>query len=786
MNFFKTKINFSENIISNQIQLKILSILTVIIILINPLSAQTLDKNYIDGEVYVKIKDDYRSDFDFQSDSPDFDLRNTPFLDGVKRNYNFDVKSSFYFSKSEKLRRTLRISIDEFRKIDDLIRELNSLKELEYVEKIPLNRTFLTPDDLGQNSTNGQWGLHRIQAQDAWDVTTGNSNIVVAVVDDAVNTNHYDLVGKCVTGRDVADNDSDPNPPNYDFIHGTHVAGIVGASTNNGSGVASIGYNVSIMPIKSISDGGTAGVLTHAYEGVEWAANNNADIINMSWGRTSPPPTNTEETIINNASSQGVILVGAAGRDGTTDIVYPASMNNVICVAGTNINDNKISASHYGPWIDISAPGGSILSTFHHPSYSLAIFSGTSMAAPFVSGLCGLILSVNPNLSPSEVENCMLSTADPLSNSDLGAGRINAFEAVQCAENQSGSGLDIFLTQVSVSNTNLSEGDAVTISCFQNVANATVGILNPYPDVKFYVSDDMVVDGSDKYLGYEFSTIGTSDVNDFEQRNLTVQSSWGCGVRYILLEADANQEYAESDENNNLEFVQIYIDCGNGPDLIIEEATSSKTTTCPYEYVYTTTKVKNIGDYTSTINTRLKYYLSTNDTYEANVDIYLQRDYVDDLAPNEVGNEKAWLRSPANTSPGEYYILFVADETDICAESNENNNVGAIPLTIVSCKQANADGSDNKRLGGLNFKASPSKFNTYTQLSYTLDEDSPVTITIFDMTGKKVEQLLNEKMQEAGPQTIQFKASDNMSNGLYLCQINTGKVQKSIKILLDQ
>lgn len=348
---------------------------------------------------------------------------------------------------------------------------------------------------------------------------------------------------------------------------------------------------------------------------------------------------------------------------------------------------------------------------------------------------------------------------------------------------------DIFLSNQFVSNTNLSEGDNLTISCIHNVANAAVNQLSPNPDVKFYVSNDLIVDASDKYLGRESSSIGISDPNDFEDRNVTVTNSWGCGTKYILFVADANQEHGESNENNNLEYVQINIDCGDGPDLIIEEVTSSKTTTCPYEYVYTTTKVKNIGDYISTINTRLKYYLSTNDTYEPNTDVFLARDYVNDLEPSEVGNETAWLRSPANTLPGNYYLLFVADETDICAESNENNNVGSVPVTIVSCRlanPANAGGSKYKQLNGLNFTASPNHFDEFTQLSYTLEEKGPVTITLYDMAGKKIEQLLNKQMQEAGPQTVQLKATDNMSNGLYLCHINTEKMQQSIKIIINK
>jgi len=377
-------------------------------------------------------------------------LKEIPFLQEFKSKKNFRIKSSFYFSKSEKLRRTFRISVDDVENIDQLIKELSLLKEVEYVEKVPLIRSTHTPNDLKANTVNGQWGLHKIQAQNAWDITKGSSDIVVAVVDDAIQTHHPDLAGKFVAGRDVSDNDNNTNPPQWYFGHGTHVAGIAGASTNNGKGIASIGYNVKIMPIKATPNSALPQayckykcvLIYNAYEGVTWAADNGADVINMSWGGFGYSQTNQD--VMNNAANQGAILVAAAGNSNSSIVFYPAAYDNVISVAATDINDNrsvwdidKNSASNYGSWIDVSAPGSSIKSTIVNGN-GYANWNGTSMASPMVAGLCGLILSVNPALTPSEVENCILSTADQLSNSNLGAGRINAFNAVQCAGQSSG------------------------------------------------------------------------------------------------------------------------------------------------------------------------------------------------------------------------------------------------------------------------------------------------------------------------------------------------------------
>jgi len=406
----------------------------------NPVT--TPEDDYIEGQLYVKLKDDYNKSF--KADSRDVNVQTLPFLDALKRKHNFTVKSTFYFAKSSKLNRTLRVYLDEAEQTDALIRELKNNKEVEYVERVPAVRGFVTPNDLGANTNSGQWGLHKIQAQSAWDITQGSSNIVVAVVDDAISTTHADLAGKMVAGRDVSDDDNNTNPAFDYFPHGTHVAGIVGAATNNGTGVASIGYNVKIMPIKASPDSAPPQaycnykcvLIYDAYEGVAWAAANGADVINMSWGGSSY--NQTAANIISNAAAQGAVLVAAAGNSNSSSTFYPAGYPNVISVANTDINDNKSSTSNYGPTIDVSAPGTSIRSTVISGGY--ANWSGTSMASPMVAGLCGLVLSVDATLSPTEVENCIKSTTDPLNSSyALGTGRINALEAVQCASPSGGS-----------------------------------------------------------------------------------------------------------------------------------------------------------------------------------------------------------------------------------------------------------------------------------------------------------------------------------------------------------
>ena len=394
---------------------------------------QSSDGQTLDGELYVKLKDHIYIKQDL--DSKEAPAQYVKYCKDFLSEFGFQkLEASFHFAQEDQLRRIFRIYFSENDKKEELIRKLQGLNIVEYAEPVPLLLKSLTPNDLGGNSTTGtgQWNLHKIRAQQAWDISTGSLDIKVGVVDDAVLVTHPDLAPNCVAGRDVSNNTNNPNPPNNNFSHGTHVAGTVSAKTNNGLGIASIGFNIKILPVKS-SNSSTS--ISHGYEGVTWASNNGADVINMSWGGTFGGQTGAN--VVNAAFNNGVTLVAAAGNNGVTTVFYPAGYNNVISVAATQSNDQKASFSNYGNWIDISSPGTAIRSTIVGNSYGN--MQGTSMASPLVAGLCGLILSVNPLLTPTQVKACLQSSADNINQQNpsligrLGAGRINAENALICA-----------------------------------------------------------------------------------------------------------------------------------------------------------------------------------------------------------------------------------------------------------------------------------------------------------------------------------------------------------------
>ncbi len=423
---------------------KALTIATSFILTSLATFSQNFHPHYLDGELYVKLKNEAVLKTAIDEKGTVLNIKDFDWLNSVYETYNIqEIRKSFYFAPEIELQQTYRITFHNISATDNFISYLEKLEFVEYAEKVPLLRKFYTPNDMGTNSyTNGNWALFKIDAQQAWDISTGSTSIKVAVVDDAVQTAHPDLAGNMLAGRDVADGDNDPNPPNTNYSHGTHVAGIVSGATNNGTGVASIGFNTKIVPVKSTNNVNT---ISHGYEGVAWARTNGAHVINMSWGGSGS--SSTGQNVINAAYNAGITLVAAAGNDNVSTIFYPAGYTNVIAVGSTGLSSNNVSTatdakstfSNYGSWINVSAPGTNIRSTV--PNNSYAIYDGTSMASPLVAGLCGLILSVNPNFTPTQVRNCILSTADDLNpylaanrQNMMGSGRINALAALQCAQ----------------------------------------------------------------------------------------------------------------------------------------------------------------------------------------------------------------------------------------------------------------------------------------------------------------------------------------------------------------
>ncbi len=284
-------------------------------------------------------------------------------------------------------------------KIEEVVQELAAFPEVAYVEP---DGTVTAQDTLPNDPGFAfQYALLNIRAPQGWDMTTGSHLVTIAIVDSGVDQTHPELAPKILPGYDFVNGDADPQDDNG---HGTHVAGIAAAFSNNGLGMTGVSWGAQILPVKVLNEF-NSGTYSNVAAGIIWATDQGAQVINLSLGGGSP--SLTLENAVNYAAAHGVALVAAAGNTGGA-ILYPARYPNVIAVASTNAANLRAPSSAFGPELDLSAPGVSI--------YSLAIgggyttLGGTSMAAPHVSGALALLLSM-PGVGPIQARSYLETSA---------------------------------------------------------------------------------------------------------------------------------------------------------------------------------------------------------------------------------------------------------------------------------------------------------------------------------------------------------------------------------------
>lgn len=277
-----------------------------------------------------------------------------------------------------------------------------------------------TPND---TSFASQWGPKKVSAPQAWDITKGSSSVIIAVVDTGVDLDHPDLATKVLTASDYdfVNNDSTAQDDNG---HGTHVAGIAAAATNNATGIAGMCPNCMILPVKVLNSAGS-GSYSAIANGVRYAADHGAKVINLSLGGTAGDAT--LKSAVDYAYGKGVLLACAAGNSGNTTINYPGYYSSCLAVASTDSNDNRSSFSTYGSWVDTSAPGSSIYATYWNNTY--ATLNGTSMATPHVAGLAGLLFSQGRTQSAVWTRLTNSTYTDAINTTTIPR-RINAYKAV--------------------------------------------------------------------------------------------------------------------------------------------------------------------------------------------------------------------------------------------------------------------------------------------------------------------------------------------------------------------
>ena len=283
-----------------------------------------------------------------------------------------------------------------------------------------------------------------VSATEAWELGIGSRRVKVAVIDTGIDYFHPDLVANIWVNNDIPGNglDDDGNGfiddvNGFDFVsrdgdpfddhsHGTHVAGIIGATGNNRVGITGVCWEVTLMAIKAFDETGNA-TTSDTIEAIHYAVANGAQIINASWGQDDS--SHALEEAVAAAIKAGVLFIAAAGNENTDARVYPAAFDHVVSVAATDRKDQRPRFSNYGARVDLAAPGEFIFSTMPDSRYEY--FSGTSMAAPHVTGVAALILANHPEFSNRDVANILRNAVDPIkTDKPLGSGRLNARKAL--------------------------------------------------------------------------------------------------------------------------------------------------------------------------------------------------------------------------------------------------------------------------------------------------------------------------------------------------------------------
>ncbi|MBT3210193.1 MAG: S8 family serine peptidase [Bacteroidetes bacterium] len=511
------------------------------------LNAQDTIPDFIPGKISVKVNDNYPfflHEWDIQ-DSVPLDIHIIGFNELARKAGVTKIEKSHkrLIDRYPVLDNFYKISFSDTFPLDSIVLFLGKNQSLEYVEKIPTARADIVPND--SDYPNNQWGLQKIQPEQAWDKTTGDYKIKIAIVDDGVCIDHCELKTKIwvnqneipddiilddinndgiissgellenfqldtisslyqidslfneidddnngyiddIFGYDLADNDNYPYSESLGglFTHGTHVAGISAAETSfdstiNYGSLASIGANCSIIPIKCKKNGSTGSSIQDPFQGVEYAILAGADVINMSWG-TSGIINSDDRLMLNCAYEDGILLVSSAGNDGITTIGYPAKESTVISVGNSTEDDIKYSSSNYGQYIDVMAPGDDILSTLNSSSLSGYLsFTGTSMSAPFVSGLCALMRTYCPTCNSEEIYQSLFLSCDSMPNdtlyhpikdsSGVGYGRINATKSI-----------NRLIELEPIADFNLNNSEYICPNCLIDVINQSHGYITGY------------------------------------------------------------------------------------------------------------------------------------------------------------------------------------------------------------------------------------------------------------------------------------------------------------------
>ncbi|MCG7981593.1 MAG: S8 family serine peptidase [Candidatus Thiodiazotropha lotti] len=575
-----------------------------------PQGGMSVNDDFVPGEVLVKFDTDSSQAKSLNTGLSHYSFSGSPENEiGVQR---LTLNDQFVSNAAARPGIYAQMDSEAQLKLDTImaIKELNQRSDVVYAQPNYIYQASAIPNDEYYNL---QWHYNQINLPQAWDITTGDTSVIVSVIDTGVLLNHPDLSGQLVNGYDfISDagnaNDGDGIDANPDdagdeiqngvsSFHGTHVAGTVAASSNNSTGVAGVAWNVRIMPIRVLGKQG--GFSSDIIDGILFSAGlsnasgttpaQRADVINMSLGGASPDQASFDA--ITAARNAGVIVIAAAGNENTSQLAYPASYTGVVSVSSVDQSRTRAPYSNYGTEIDVAAPGGNtqadvdgdgradgVLSTLGDDSqggtsFTYNFYQGTSMAAPHVAGVAALMKSVYAGLTPAEFDS-MLSSGEltnDIGNSgrdDLyGHGLIDAYKAVVAAQQRGGGNtptdpsLSVNPQSLNFSNSLQSTslfveeigGSVGTVQISENISWLSVAAnqVNGSGIGSYTVSVDRSGLSPATYTGTIQVSAGTSsvDVNVIMQV-LDSSISGDAGRHYVLLVDNATSQPVQQDEVN--------------------------------------------------------------------------------------------------------------------------------------------------------------------------------------------------------------------------------------------
>ena len=542
--------------------------------------------NVIKGQVIAKIKSQYRGAFykkDY-AETPIIDLFDMLEIVEIERKFPQTTKPRHPTNKhGEKTvdltslyKITYKNDINEFR----AARLLKSTGMFEYVETQTVPELLYVPND---PKISTQYHLELIDVFRAWDIQKGDTNVVIGITDTGIDTDHPEIVGRIkhnyndpidgidndedgyidnFTGWDTGADDNDPEVYGH---HGNQVTGCASVNTDNDGDVAAPGFNTMLLPVKICNN---SGFLVGAYEGIVYAADHGADIINCSWGGSGSFNQYHQDIVNYATNNKGAVVVAAAGNSNETSYFYPASYANVVSVGGIDQNDKKWvtsenEGSQFNDLIDVVAPSYNIVSIWRGGGSGL-IGRGTSFASPIASGVLGLIKAEYPDASPQKLAAILKSSTDDIYTVEgneqyldmLGTGRINAYKALLPIT-------DPFITYVNHKtddgfDQNLAGGDTVMMRVdLKNHLGATsnISVLLRSGDENSQVLDSISFIAS---LGSEeikttqsdFKFVIVPSVGENDLISFTLEITDGINTFHDAFSVQVNKDYVDITTNN--------------------------------------------------------------------------------------------------------------------------------------------------------------------------------------------------------------------------------------------